>query len=135
MLLRAFTLFLLIAAPAANACAPTWITFERGSGTRLNVDDRASIAFEVRTVRATHFKFVHLIAQTDETPSSVQMARRRANAVKAEFVRQGVPPRSITIETRGAARRIVSGGDWARIVVVELRTKPTMARSQRLASC
>lgn len=100
------------------------VVFAFGSA-KLSSDDRAEIASLANAFRAARGVKVRVMAQTDGSPANLQMARRRAQAVKAEFVRRGVPLRSIEVETLKGSNAVIRGDDYARLVVMDVVSAPT----------
>jgi hypothetical protein len=102
-----------LTAPPARACMPDAVHFELGS-IRLNTEDRRAIA-ELATAfqRMPRGSRLWLTASTDGTGSpdaNVRLARRRGEAVRAAFVRLGIPAEAIQIETRVAVTGGANGG-------------------------
>jgi len=85
------TIMLMLAAPA-GACIPPNIQFESGS-IRIDPDNQWAIDDTVSDYRARRGVRVRLTAQTGigRAERSMQLARRRAQAVKAALVRRGIP--------------------------------------------
>jgi hypothetical protein len=62
-----------------------------------------------------------LIAQTDGSDANMQMARRRAQVVKAALIRLGVPAQKIELRRH----KIEFGGKSARLVLLEAKSAPS----------
>ena len=93
--------FLLLLATPASACMPDAITFLAGS-VRLSAADQHYIAIVAAQFRqAPHGSILRLTAWTGAAgspDSDLRIARRRNEAVKAAFIRRGIP--ALAIETR-----------------------------------
>lgn len=110
-----------LAATPAYACMPPAIPFSPGSA-RLNASDRQEISRLAAEFRGSPpGSRLELVSVGDtHGPADVnrRMARRRADAVRAAFVRRGVPDGLIDIQLRVAA----NGAE--REVWININTRP-----------
>jgi outer membrane protein OmpA-like peptidoglycan-associated protein len=115
----ATTLFM--AAAPANACFPPAIGFARGS-VALDASGRAEIdrrAAEFRrSPRGSRLDLESIGDTAGSAEANRRMAWRRAEAVRAAFVRRGVPAGLIDVQLSPA------GNGWAREVWITITTRP-----------
>jgi outer membrane protein OmpA-like peptidoglycan-associated protein len=98
---------MLLAAAPSSACMPGNFTFDLGSA-RLRADDSWVINDVVSDFRVRRGVRVRLTATTDglgPADANMRLAHRRGEAVKAAFVRRGIPARMIDIVVEGAGAR------------------------------
>ena len=99
------------------AQAPTFMVFFDWDSSRLSVASLNVITQAVTAFRSTGNARVTATGHTDTTgPESYNMALslRRANAVKNEMVRQGVPADAIAVVGKGESQLLVPTGDNVR---------------------
>ena len=103
--------------PPPVAQAPTFMVFFDWDSTRLSPASLNVITQAVTAFRSTGNARVTATGHTDTTgPESYNMALslRRANAVKNEMVRQGVPADAIAVVGKGETQLLVPTGDQVR---------------------
>lgn len=94
-------LLLLTAATPSRACAPEWIDFKPGSYL-LGRGDLRIIDYEVERWQSARDWRILLSAGRGK------LAQRRINAIKAAFVRRGVPAQAIAVEMDDSISRAVT---------------------------
>jgi hypothetical protein len=103
--------------PPPAVQAPTFMVFFDWDSTRLSPASLNVITQAVTAFRSTGNARVTATGHTDTTgPESYNMALslRRANAVKNEMVRQGVPADAIAVVGKGETQLLVPTGDNVR---------------------
>ena len=103
--------------PPPVAQAPTFMVFFDWDSSRLSPASLNVITQAVTAFRSTGNARVTATGHTDTTgPESYNMALslRRANAVKNELVRQGVPADAIAVVGKGETQLLVQTGDQVR---------------------
>jgi len=103
--------------PPPVAQAPTFMVFFDWDSSRLSPASLNVITQAVTAFRSTGNARVTATGHTDTTgPESYNMALslRRANAVKNEMVRQGVPADAIAVVGKGESQLLVPTGDNVR---------------------
>jgi outer membrane protein OmpA-like peptidoglycan-associated protein len=110
----------LVAAPA-HACMPDVVLFPTGS-THLDEEELRAIS-QLATIfrHMPRGTIVRLTANMDgigSTDANIRLARRRSEAVKAAFVRRGIPANAIDINAPFAGRGSFNGN--ARYVQIDL---------------
>jgi hypothetical protein len=103
--------------PPAAVQAPTFMVFFDWDRSNLSVASLNTITQAVTAFRSTGNARITATGHTDTTgPESYNMALslRRANAVKNELVRQGVPADAIAVVGRGESQLLVPTGDNVR---------------------
>jgi outer membrane protein OmpA-like peptidoglycan-associated protein len=110
LLQAAGSVALLVAASPSLACIPV-VDFDFGS-VRLNRVAREEIAYRAGAVLAQPGARLMLTAITDAADRNRPLMVRRARAVRAEAIRQGVPARLISIR--------FERGSWQRGVFIDV---------------
>jgi hypothetical protein len=103
--------------PPPAVQAPTFMVFFDWDRSNLSVTALNTITQAVTAFRSTGNARITATGHTDTTgPESYNMALslRRANAVKNELVRQGVPADAIAVVGRGESQLLVPTGDNVR---------------------
>jgi outer membrane protein OmpA-like peptidoglycan-associated protein len=112
---------LFLTATPANACFPPAIGFARGSAAldaRARGEiDRLAAEFR-RSPRGSRLDLESIGDTVGPADLNRRMARRRAEVVRAAFVRRGVPDGVIDIQLS------VAGNGWAREVWINIPTRP-----------
>ena len=123
--------------PPPVAQAPTFMVFFDWDSSRLSPASLNVITQAVTAFRSTGNARVTTTGHTDTTgPESYNMALslRRANAVKNEMVRQGVPADAIAVIGKGESQLLVPTGDNVRepqnrrVEIVVSGTAPVVSR-------
>jgi hypothetical protein len=99
------------------AQAPTFMVFFDWDSSRLSVASLNVITQAVTAFRSTGNARVTATGHTDTTGSdayNMALSLRRANAVKNEMVRQGVPADAIAVVGKGESQLLVPTGDQVR---------------------
>ena len=99
------------------AQAPTFMVFFDWDSSRLSVASLNVITQAVTAFRSTGNARVTATGHTDTTGSdsyNMALSLRRANAVKNEMVRQGVPADAIAVVGKGQSQLLVPTGDQVR---------------------
>ena len=103
--------------PPPAVQAPTFMVFFDWDSTRLSVASLNVITQAVTAFRSTGNARITATGHTDTTGSesyNMALSLRRANAVKNELVRQGVPADAIAVVGRGESQLLVPTGDNVR---------------------
>lgn len=87
--------------PILGADAPL-VIFKLGQS-ELDSETRAIVDSEVQMMKDANYQRVLLVGLADVSePDAMNLSRQRAESVRAEMIRLGIPPRSIQVEARGA---------------------------------
>jgi OmpA-OmpF porin, OOP family len=107
-------------------CDPFSVFFASGKSS-LSAEARAVVAEGVDAVKSLQLSRVHLIGHTDSYEANSydsNLSLRRAEAVKAEYVRLGVAGEVLTVEGKGSSDPMVPTGpnvseQWNRFVMLD----------------
>jgi hypothetical protein len=103
--------------PPPVAQAPTFMVFFDWDSSRLSVASLNVITQAVTAFRSTGNARITATGHTDTTGSdsyNMALSLRRANAVKNELVRQGVPADAVAVVGKGESQLLVPTGDQVR---------------------
>jgi OmpA family len=103
--------------PPAPVAPPSYMVFFDWDSYRLSPQALNTLSQAVTTFRNTGSARVTATGHTDTTGSpqyNMALSLRRANAVKDELVRQGVPAAAITVVGKGESELLVQTGDGVR---------------------